>query len=67
MWRGWFHVLFVMAGLDPAIHGFSYGNKDVDTRHKAGHDASMDRRRHPAASCNAARKIDQFSLKFFAS
>jgi hypothetical protein len=30
---------FVMAGLDPAIHVFlATGNKDVDARHKAGHD-----------------------------
>jgi hypothetical protein len=28
-----------MAGLDPAIHVFlSGGTKDVDARHKAGHD-----------------------------
>jgi hypothetical protein len=28
-----------MAGLDPAIHDFSYGSKqDVDARLKAGHD-----------------------------
>jgi hypothetical protein len=28
-----------MAGLDPAIHAFfSNGTKDVDARHKAGHD-----------------------------
>jgi hypothetical protein len=28
-----------MAGLDPAIHVFlSRGTKDVDARHKAGHD-----------------------------
>jgi hypothetical protein len=28
-----------MAGLDPAIHVFlAYGAKDVDARHKAGHD-----------------------------
>jgi hypothetical protein len=30
---------FVMAGLDPAIHVFLAGvDKDVDARHKAGHD-----------------------------
>jgi DNA replication and repair protein RecF len=30
-----------MAGLDPAIHVFiSRGAKDVDARHKAGHDES---------------------------
>jgi hypothetical protein len=28
-----------MAGLDPAIHVFlQLGSKDVDARHKAGHD-----------------------------
>jgi hypothetical protein len=28
-----------MAGLDPAIHVFlAHGTKDVDARHKAGHD-----------------------------
>jgi hypothetical protein len=27
-----------MAGLVPAIHAFSSDSKDVDTRHKAGHD-----------------------------
>ena len=27
-----------MAGLDPAIYGFLAGRKDVDARHKAGHD-----------------------------
>jgi hypothetical protein len=27
-----------MAGLDPAIHVFVSGSKDVDARHKAGHD-----------------------------
>jgi hypothetical protein len=31
-----------MAGLDPAIHVFlSNGTKDVDARHKAGHDEGM--------------------------
>jgi hypothetical protein len=31
--------IFVMAGLDPAIHVFlDCGGKDVDARHKAGHD-----------------------------
>jgi len=30
--------LFVMAGLVPAIHVFLAGCKDVDARHKAGHD-----------------------------
>jgi hypothetical protein len=31
--------MFVMAGLDPAIHVFlSSGIKDVDARLKAGHD-----------------------------
>ena len=28
-----------MAGLDPAIHAFASASKDVDARHKAGHDA----------------------------
>jgi hypothetical protein len=28
-----------MAGLVPAIHVFSSCGKDVDARHKAGHDA----------------------------
>jgi hypothetical protein len=27
-----------MAGLDPAIHVFACGAKNVDARHKAGHD-----------------------------
>jgi hypothetical protein len=27
-----------MAGLVPAIHGFLFYKKDVDARHKAGHD-----------------------------
>jgi hypothetical protein len=27
-----------MAGLDPAIHDFLRCTKDVDARHKAGHD-----------------------------
>jgi hypothetical protein len=31
-------MLFVMAGLDPAIHVYLDGNKDMDARHKAGHD-----------------------------
>jgi hypothetical protein len=28
----------VMAGLDPAIHVLANSQKDVDARHKAGHD-----------------------------
>jgi hypothetical protein len=28
----------VMAGLVPAIHDFNAATKDVDARHKAGHD-----------------------------
>jgi hypothetical protein len=28
----------VMAGFIPAIHAFVAGAKDVDARHKAGHD-----------------------------
>jgi glucose-6-phosphate isomerase len=35
--RGRFSLL-VMAGLVPAIHVLSIGKKDVDARHKAGHD-----------------------------
>jgi len=31
-------VVFVMAGLVPAIHVFASTTKDVDARHKAGHD-----------------------------
>jgi len=27
-----------MAGLIPAIHALLHGGKDVDARHKAGHD-----------------------------
>jgi hypothetical protein len=27
-----------MAGLVPAIHGLALSKKDVDARHKAGHD-----------------------------
>jgi hypothetical protein len=30
--------VFVMAGLDPAIHVLLLVTKDVDARHKAGHD-----------------------------
>lgn len=29
----------VMAGLVPAIHALALVKKDLDTRHKAGHDA----------------------------
>jgi hypothetical protein len=32
------HTLPVMAGLVPAIHALSIKKKDVDARHKAGHD-----------------------------
>jgi hypothetical protein len=33
------YLSLVMAGLDPAIHVFSrHTYKDVDARHKAGHD-----------------------------
>jgi hypothetical protein len=43
--------IFVMAGLDPAIHVFlAWGYKDVDARHKAGHDVRcrmMLRHAHP--------------------
>jgi hypothetical protein len=31
----------VMAGLVPAIHVLRQGKKDVDARHKAGHDDGM--------------------------
>jgi hypothetical protein len=38
------HVISVMAGLAPAIHVFVGGQfKDVDARHKAGHDDSKER------------------------
>jgi uncharacterized protein YbaR (Trm112 family) len=30
-----------MAGLVPAIHAFTLDTKDVDARHKAGHDEEM--------------------------
>jgi hypothetical protein len=34
--------VFVMAGLVPAIHVFlPCGTKDVDARHKAGHDDEL--------------------------
>ncbi len=32
-----------MAGLDPAIHVSLSGRKDVDARHKAGHDGERSR------------------------
>ena len=32
------HIHAVMAGLVPAIHALTRGTKDVDARHKAGHD-----------------------------
>jgi hypothetical protein len=36
---GWLYRRLVMAGLVPAIHAFdAVGSKDVDARHKAGHD-----------------------------
>jgi hypothetical protein len=31
-----------MAGLVPAIHALAAGKKDVDARHKAGHDGLKD-------------------------
>jgi hypothetical protein len=34
-----------MAGLVPAIHDFGASKKDVDARHKAGHDGGKS---HPA-------------------
>jgi hypothetical protein len=39
--------LAVMAGLVPAIHVFAAETKDVDARHKAGHDESVNRREMP--------------------
>ena len=33
--------LFVMAGLDPAIHVFDAEKEDVDARHEAGHDGEI--------------------------
>jgi hypothetical protein len=38
--RSEWRISFVMAGLDPAIHVLfaRLGKKDVDARHKAGHD-----------------------------
>jgi hypothetical protein len=32
------HICAVMAGLVPAIHVLDFSKKDVDARHKAGHD-----------------------------
>jgi hypothetical protein len=37
--RGDTNSKFVMAGLDPAIHVFLRGAKNVDARDKPGHDA----------------------------
>jgi hypothetical protein len=31
-------LILIMAGLDPAIHALVSAKKDVDARHKAGHD-----------------------------
>jgi hypothetical protein len=31
-----------MAGLDPAIHVFGCAIEDVDARHKAGHDGTIE-------------------------
>jgi hypothetical protein len=36
-----------MAGLDPAIHVLLGKKKDVDARHKAGHDEREDAPRRP--------------------
>src|SRR4051794_41165244 len=47
----------VMAGLVPAIHVLARGPKDVDTRHKAGHDVR--RRRcvtYGRSACPSQRK-----------
>jgi hypothetical protein len=35
-----------MAGLVPAIHVFLWHRKDVDARHKAGHDERSERANH---------------------
>jgi hypothetical protein len=35
-------ILLVMAGLVPAIYVLLWCKKDVDTRHKAGHDELVD-------------------------
>ncbi len=40
MGAGIFYV--IMAGLVPAIHALPRGTKNVDARHKAGHDALVD-------------------------
>ena len=41
-WQRWFERAIVyrtvMAGLVPAIHGFTMEKQDVDDRHKGGHD-----------------------------
>ena len=39
MGLGYLHV--VMAGLVPAIHGFTQGAKNVDARDKPGHDERL--------------------------
>jgi hypothetical protein len=48
-WFAW--AAFVMAGLVPAIHVFAdFDSKDVDARHKAGHDENNDARRRLAVA-----------------
>jgi hypothetical protein len=47
----------VMAGLVPAIHVFtSSGKKDVDARHKAGHDGANFRRNRQSELDNHAQQ-----------
>jgi hypothetical protein len=48
-----------MAGLDPAIHVLLDGNKDVDARHRAGHDEGEISvcPFNPPASCISATAI----------
>jgi len=43
-----------MAGLVPAIHGFLLGQKDVDARHKGGHDEPRLPIAHPML-CSAGK------------
>jgi hypothetical protein len=56
-----------MAGLDPAIHVFLADAKDVDARHKAGHDepraiktSLRAKRSNPAFLAKQQRKLDCF-------
>jgi hypothetical protein len=43
-----------MAGLVPAIHVFAGGEKDVDARHKAGHDEELGNPPRQSALSNIA-------------